>query len=328
MNLFFHQSDKIASWCLLLALFAANTFGRTLVDRTVVMINDEVILESDIAEFQKKLQSKSFQELFGGINKEVLSDSKKALQLLIEEKIIDQQVKKLELKATDQEIDAQIRAILKRNGISMAQLSERLKQLGAGLAEYREGIRRQIERKNLIDREIRATLEVSDEQVRHYYLRTVTSAKEEKEYKLAHILIDVPSGAAKAAEEKANKLFAELKKSPESFEKLAKEISADTASAEAGGLLGYFSTSSMAKEFRELIPKVPLGQVGKPIRTMAGIHLIKVLDIRASDFSTLSKERKEMLRSQLLEQEMEKKMQLWLERKKAESYIRFSGAEG
>lgn len=330
MRRFIHQlanpaepspSCGLGPW-IFLALWPLGLAGKTLIDRTVVTVNDDVILESDIFEFQRKIQGKSFQELFGGISKDVLSDPKKTLQLLIEEKIVDQQVRKLDLKATDQEVDAQIRAILKRNGISMTQLSERLKQLGAGIGEYREGIRRQIERKNLIDREIRPTLEVSDEQVRHFHLRNTRDAANENEYKLAHILLS-PAGTKKI-EEKVAALYAELKKSPGSFDRLARENSLDPSTVDTGGILGYFSVSSMAKEFRETIPKTPVGQVTRPIRTVAGIHLVKVLDIRYSDFSTLGKERKEVLRSQLLELEMEKKMQLWLERKRAESYIRFS----
>src|SRR5205823_6178928 len=101
----------------------------------------------------------------------VLSNKDAIVQLLVEEKLINQQVKKLDLGASDQEVDGQIRAIEKRNGIGQSQLLERLKQLGTTLSEYREGIRRQIERRNLIDREIKPSLEISDEQLRHFYLR-------------------------------------------------------------------------------------------------------------------------------------------------------------
>ncbi len=311
---------------ILLAVVAPNWAGaRALIDRTLVTVNDEVVLESDIVEFQKKLHSKSFQELFGGVRQDVLTDTQKTLRLLIEEKIIDQQVRRLELRATDPEIDAQIRSILKRNGISTAQLTERLKQLGTTLTEYRDGIRRQVERKNLLDREIRPTLEVSEEQVRHFYLRLSQNSTPEREFKIAHILIDVPKANLKAAESKAKALFDSLQKSPEKFESLAQTESTDSSTAAVGGALGSFTTSALAKEFRDIIPKVPSGHVAPPIRTAAGIHLIKVLDVKISDFSSLSKDKKDSLRNRLLEEEMDRKMQLWLERKRTESYIRFSG---
>ena len=82
-----------------------------IIDRTLVLINDEPILESDVSAFQKRLKSKSFQELFGGIPNNVIDNRDAALQLLIEERLVNQQVKKLELNASDQEVEAQIKSI-------------------------------------------------------------------------------------------------------------------------------------------------------------------------------------------------------------------------
>lgn len=298
--------------------FDLSAYSRTLIDKTLVTVNEDVILETDVAEFQKKLRSKSFQELFGGIQPGVAEDSRLALQLLIDEKIIDQQVRRLELRATDPEIDAQIRSILKRNGISSSQLNERLRQLGTTVSEYREGIRRQLERKNLLDREVRPTLEVSEEQVRHFYQRISQGTTPEMEYKIAHILVQTES--------KAKSVFESLKRSPERFEQAAKSNSTDSSTSDQGGVLGTFSTTALAKEFREAIPKVAIGQIAPPIRTGAGFHIIKILEIRTSEFTSLPKERKDSIRNQLLEEEMERKMRLWLERKRTESYIKFPGA--
>lgn len=111
--------------CLLLG--AGSRAGATVVDKTVAAVNDEVILESDIQKFAKKVKSKNFQELFGGgVDTKVLNTPDAILQLLIEEKIINQQVKKLELQASDQEIDGKIHEIMSRNGISEDQLKARL----------------------------------------------------------------------------------------------------------------------------------------------------------------------------------------------------------
>ena len=113
--------------CNLFYLFFLCSFAGAapkIIDRTIVIINDEPILESDIAVFQKKIKSKSFQELFGGIPNKVIDNRSAALQLLVEERLVNQQVKKLDLGASPQEIEGQINSILKRNGIGQAQLKE------------------------------------------------------------------------------------------------------------------------------------------------------------------------------------------------------------
>jgi len=49
---------------------------------------------------------------------------------------------------------------------------------------------------------------------------------------------------------------------------------------------------------------------------------LKVLETRSADFAMLSKDQKEALRDQMKGLELEKRMSLWLERKKAEAHIR------
>jgi peptidyl-prolyl cis-trans isomerase SurA len=307
------------------------TAKRRVLDKSVVTINDEVILQSDIEKFQKKLKSKSYQELFGGVDEGAADDPKKVLGLLIEEKIINQQVKRLELSASDQEVEGHIKSVLKRNGISDAQLAERLKTLGSTMDEYREGIKRQIERKNLIEREIKPQIEssASDEQLRHYYLQSAsTSGDSDQQYKIAHLFIENKKKAGVAPQERAKTIYKELLAHPENFDKAVKEYSDDATTSENGGLLGFFPVSQLAKEFRSVVPKTPVGQVTAPIKTPGGFHVIKVLETKAGgDYAALPKEKKEELRNELMQQELERRMGQWLERKKSEAYIRMAGGK-
>jgi len=304
---------------LFIVLCHPSVAAKQTVDRILVTVNEDVILESDVVQFQRKLKSKSFQELLG-VDERVLQNPETVLQLMVEEKLIDQQVKKLDLKASDQEIEGQIKSILRRNQITAPQLAERLKQLGTSMTDYREGLKRQIERRNLVEREIKPSLEVTEEQLRHFYLRNLTPSDAEVQYKIAHILIEAKPGQNALA--RAQTAYREVSTRPTEYEKLAAEFSDDTDTAAKGGDLGFFSASQLAKEFRERVTAAAPGAVLPPIKTKAGYHIIKVLEKVAGDFSKLSKERKDALRTQMISSEVEKKMGLWLERKKAESHIK------
>jgi parvulin-like peptidyl-prolyl isomerase len=309
------------SLCSLFLFFLClpNAFGSRIIDRTVVTVNDEVILESDIDRFIAQARSKSFQELFGGISEEQLKNREAVLQILIDEKIINQQVKKLELQAADQEVEGQIKAIEKRNNITRAQLTQRLQSLGTTMEAYKDGIRRQIERRNLIDREIRPTLEVTEDQIKNYYARTGGAKESEGQFRIAHIFIDGKKAGAKA---RAEQIYKEVAKAPETFAAVAKDVSDDTSTSESGGDLGFFSLSSLVTEFRKSVPKTEVGQVTAPIKTASGYHIVKVLERRAGDYANLPPERKAEISNQMAGAEMERKMALWLERKKRESHIR------
>ncbi len=296
---------------------------RTVLDRSVVTVNDDIILDSDIEGFRAKAKSKNFQELFGGLDPKKLESRDAVLQLLIEEKLIDQQVKKLELTASEQEVERHIRTILERNQITQNQLKSRLKDLNTSFQEYQEGIRRQLERRNLVEREIKPMMEVSDEELRHFMMRNGESASGHR-YQLAHILITTPGAPGM---KRAEKVLAEAQAKPEEFAELAKNTSDDAATAENGGDLGLLSTDAMSKDFLEAAKKTGPGKVyGKVVKSPGGLHIVKVNKSEALSFTDLPEDRKTELRNQLMSQELEKKMTLWLERKRNEAHIVQSGA--
>lgn len=60
------------------------------------------------------------------------------------------------------------------------------------------------------------------------------------------------------------------------FADLAKQFSDDTGSKTAGGDLGYFSTSTMVKEFADAVSNMKVGDITKsPVKTIYGYHIIK-----------------------------------------------------
>jgi parvulin-like peptidyl-prolyl isomerase len=313
---------KIIVLFLFTQLVQASESKKKLLNKVVASINNDIILQTDLDEFRSKLKSKSYQELFGPQDLKRLESTEKALDLLIEERLIGQQVKKLELTASDMEIEAQIRSILKRNHITQNQLSDQLKRLGTSLPTYKEGIKRQIERRNLVEREIKPLLENSDEQLKIYYQNNATKEDRDIQYKIAHILIEEKPGSKEPAASRAQKVYAEVSKNVGDFDKFAKEYSDDNTNSEAGGVLGSFSVNALAKEFKDIVPKTPLNNITKPIKTKAGYHIIKVIETQVGDFNSLSKDKKEALRNQMLGLELENKMNLWLERKKGESLVK------
>ena len=91
------------------------------------------------------------------------------------------------------------------------------------------------------------------------YLKEQVSAR--------HILIKEESGAWAAYE----RLMAGA-----DFAELAREISEDRASKIKGGDLGWFGRGRMTPEFEEAAFSMALGEIGKPLKTRFGWHLIKL----------------------------------------------------
>lgn len=61
------------------------------------------------------------------------------------------------------------------------------------------------------------------------------------------------------------------------FAKLAREHSKDTGSGANGGELGWFGKGAMVAEFEAAAFSQPVGEIGKPVKSQFGYHIIQVI---------------------------------------------------
>ncbi len=70
----------------------------------------------------------------------------------------------------------------------------------------------------------------------------------------------------------------------ESFDALAGQYSDDTGSAVQGGDVGFFGMGMMVPSFEEAAFSLAVGDVGGPVESSLGLHVIKVTDRKAQTF--------------------------------------------
>jgi peptidyl-prolyl cis-trans isomerase C len=103
-------------------------------------------------------------------------------------------------------------------------------------------------------------------------------------YEAAHILLPAPRHDALAQEQAlstAQVLLAELARSPDAFDRLARSHSA-CSSRTAGGRLGQIMTGDTVAEFEAALDSLDIGQISPdPVTTRYGVHIIR-LDARAA----------------------------------------------
>ncbi|HTY13430.1 MAG TPA: peptidylprolyl isomerase [Candidatus Omnitrophota bacterium] len=100
-----------------------------------------------------------------------------------------------------------------------------------------------------------------------------------REIKVRHILIRVVPGKEDEAKKLADSLMDRIRKG-EDFAALAKKYSEDPGSKNSGGLIDFFSTGAMVKPFEDLAFSLKVGEVGGPVKTEYGYHIIKLEDAR------------------------------------------------
>lgn len=134
--------------------------------------------------------------------------------------------------------------------------------------------------------------------VEEYYANNKAEFSSEEEVRAQHILIKVDD---KTSDEKAKEMILLLKNraSKEDFGKLAKENSQDAGSKGKDGDLGYFSKGKMVPEFEAAAFSQKVGEVGEPVKSSFGYHLIKVTDKKAAQQKALDQVR-EVIASKIL----------------------------
>lgn len=74
------------------------------------------------------------------------------------------------------------------------------------------------------------------------------------------------------------KAVVELLRNGSDFARLARQFSQDTGSGAKGGDLGWFGRGMMVSEFEAAAFSQPIGEIGDPVQTQFGYHIIQVLD--------------------------------------------------
>lgn len=134
-----------------------------------------------------------------------------------------------------------------------------------------DGYRKQLAKSYLTDREI------SDKLIQEAYDRSKT------EINASHILVRVDENANPADTMAAWKKIMALKKrldKGESFEKVARESSEDPSAKTNDGNIGWFTVFGTIYPFENAAYSLKPGEVGGPVRTEFGYHLVKVNEVR------------------------------------------------
>ncbi len=131
---------------------------------------------------------------------------------------------------------------------------------------------------------------ITETQVKDYYDQHPKEFQIPETVEAGHILIKADEkateDAAKEAEKRALDIYDRIIKG-EGFEALAKKYSED-ASKDNGGYLGRFEKQQMVQPFADQAFSMQAGDISKPVKTMFGWHIIKLISKENASTLTLS----------------------------------------
>lgn len=118
----------------------------------------------------------------------------------------------------------------------------------------------------------------------------------------------------------ARELYERIQKG-ESLDELAKKLSDDTGSKNAGGDLGWQPTGVFAPEFEAAIKNLKPGEISPPFRSPFGWHIAKVIERRTRDAT--DETRRARARAAIQNRKAAEEYDMWLRRLRAEAYVEY-----
>jgi peptidyl-prolyl cis-trans isomerase SurA len=255
--------------------------GPVLVDRVVAIVNDQVVIESDlqrrIAQVQSNLQRAS-QPL-----PPVAELRRQVLDRMATDLALSQRASRLGIVVDNTTLDRAIARLAENNGLSVTGLRNQLESEGVGFAQFREDIREEIVIARLREREVEDRLQVSESEIDAFLAAQGQSLAQSQELSLSQILIPVAEDASAQARAEAQRLadgvMAQLKAGA-SFADLARAHSKGPAAAE-GGSLGWRAVDRLPALFVQAVASAKPGAVVGPLKSPNGLHILRLDDRRA-----------------------------------------------
>jgi peptidyl-prolyl cis-trans isomerase SurA len=214
---------------------------------------------------------------------------REVLDALIDERVQITHARETGQRVDETELDRAVTNVAQQNQITPAQLRVRLQQEGIDYGRFRTNIRDQILVERIREREVQGRIRITEAEIDAVIEQQRAAAGGATQYNIAQILIPVPEGAD-AARLASQRVVAETAmkrvRGGESFEAVARELSADGNRAE-GGVIGLRPADRLPDVFVERVRTLAAGEVAPSLlQTGAGFHVLKLLERRdAAAFS-------------------------------------------
>ena len=261
------------------------------IDRIVAVVNEGVILESELDAFLAGIKAQLRERVSSLPPDDVLR--RQALERMIMQKLQVQTAEETGVRVDDATLNQAVLSIARRNNMTLEQFRRAVEADGHSFAQFRENIREEILVARLQRRQVDERIQVNEQEVENFLANQSQRGESGTMYRLSHILVAVPEAASpeqiQAAQAKMEGIRAELSRGAD-FRQVAIAVS-DGQQALEGGDLGWFPAGELPALFADVVPELPPGAVSEVLRSPSGFHLVQVAETRGEEKHTVEQTR-------------------------------------
>jgi peptidyl-prolyl cis-trans isomerase SurA len=280
-------------------------------DRVVAVVNNEVILESEVKKHKQPFMRSIVNLPLGVVPPGKWPTEREILDELIVIRLLDQEASRKGINLDDKAVEASIESIRKRNNLSHDQFVLFLAANDVTYSDYKKIMKQQFKVTRLIESEVSRKVPITEEDAQKYFLanrdriedqykkllEALTPARPPEEQvkpniptheevhvggkiRLRQITLKMPADAKQKDAQRlmntAKRIFEESMTGGD-FAKLAQKYSQDP-NAKNGGDLGVLDYKDMVPGLQNMVQRMKPGDVTPPLKTKDSILLFYLAD--------------------------------------------------
>lgn len=285
----------------LISIFVWCNSSFCLEDKVVAIVNNEVVTKAELDMYVNLLKAQMSEEEWNdyGISK------KKALESLIEDRLVVQEARNRKIEIPQRQIDSRI-SRLKSRFRSKYEFSKFLLQQGLSLLELEERIREQMLSDRLITLEVRNRVIISPAEVTEFYQENIGDFYLPERIRVESIFV--------RDQDLANEIYAKLETGAD-FIVLQEQYSKSSS-------LGLVNRGQLRKDLEEVIFNLEVGRFSKPVEISRGYYIFLPIEKLLPSERELV-EVQDQIYNILLDKKFNEKLEGWIDQIKSKSYIVF-----
>jgi len=249
----------------------------TRLDHIVAIINDDVILSSQLEERSQLIYRQLSQQRK---NLPPLSAIKsQVLEKLILENVQLQLAQRASIKLSNDELQAALAGIARQNKIDLKELKSHIEKEGMSFSAFQKNIENEIILQRIQQIAVSKRIEVSEQDITNFLNSEEGKITFSDTFRIAHIVLNYIPDADDAEKEKTQQLASSIVDQLDAgstFERLAKKYST-AIDADTGGDLGWRTIRDIPSLYVDAIASLSEGEVSRPIMASEGVYIIKLV---------------------------------------------------
>ncbi|MGB1088471.1 MAG: peptidylprolyl isomerase [Alphaproteobacteria bacterium] len=245
------------------------------VQKIAAIVNDELISEYDVDQRLLLVFASSGRRPGAEILEQMRPE---ILGTLIDEKLQLQAAREFELTMSEEELLNAVEYIASQNDMDASAFRSRLGAAGVAWRGYLEQVRANLVWDRLVRGRFSGSVTVSEEDVEAYLARIKENA-DKPERRVAEIFLAVDNPEEdQAVARQAAAIYSQLEQGA-SFPEMARQFS-QAATAATGGDIGWVREGLLDPEIDATLKQLQPREVSRPVRTVAGYHIVLVINER------------------------------------------------